>query len=320
MFTGSRQESSWTASASAEAYSDSSCNPVGTNMTEKKKKPPLSREEIDQLREDLMVADTLTRIENTLMVLSGKGGVGKSTVAVNLAAALAASDKQVGLLDIDIHGPSVPTLLKLEGTLVRGTSERGLIPVRYNDNLKVLSIEFILRDQAHEAVIWRGPMKHQMIKQFIAEADWGDLDFLIVDAPPGTGDEPLSICQMAPPRSQAVIVTTPQMLAVKDVRKSIRFCRTLGMPIFGIIENMSGFVCPNCGTEHQLFKSGGGKQLALETGFRFLGSIPIDPRMVVASDEGRPFVLEHPTSPAAKAFDEIVAPMLALAPPRLKKH
>jgi ATP-binding protein involved in chromosome partitioning len=289
-------------------------------MTEQRKKPPLSREEIDQLREDLMVADTLTRIENTLMVLSGKGGVGKSTVAVNLAAALAASDKQVGLLDIDIHGPSVPTLLKLEGTLVRGTSERGLIPVRYSDNLKVLSIEFVLKDQAQEAVIWRGPMKHQMIKQFIGEADWGDLDFLIVDAPPGTGDEPLSICQMAPPRSQAVIVTTPQKLAVKDVKKSIRFCRALGMPIFGIIENMSGFVCPNCGTEHQLFKSGGGKQLALETGFRFLGRIPIDPRMVVSSDEGRPFVLEHPTSPAAKAFDEIVLPMLALAPPKLKKH
>jgi len=287
-------------------------------MTDKKK--PLSREELVELREDLMLADTLTRIENTLMILSGKGGVGKSTVAVNLAAALAASDRQVGLLDIDIHGPSVPTLLKLEGVVASRMSEKGLVPVRYNDNLKVMSIEFVMKDQAEEAVIWRGAMKHRMIWQFLAEVDWGDLDFLIVDAPPGTGDEPLSICQMAPPRSQAVIVTTPQLVAIKDVKKSIRFCRSLGMPVFGIIENMSGFVCPDCGAMHQLFKFGGGEKLAQETGFRFLGRIPIDPRLVTASDEGKPFVLEYPTSPAAKAFDEIIGPMLALSPARLKKH
>jgi ATP-binding protein involved in chromosome partitioning len=254
------------------------------------------------------------------MVLSGKGGVGKSTVAVNLAAALAASDRQVGLLDIDIHGPSIPTLLKLEGSIVSGTSERGMIPVRYNDNLKVLSIEFVLADQADEAVIWRGPMKHRMIKQFIGEADWGNLDFLIVDAPPGTGDEPLSICQMAPPRSQAIIVTTPQKVAVKDVRKSIRFCKSLEMPIFGIVENMSGFVCPTCGAEHDLFKSGGGEKLARETGFRFLGRIPLDPRLVTASDDGKPFVLEYPTSPTTRAFDQIIDHILPLSPPKMKKH
>jgi ATP-binding protein involved in chromosome partitioning len=284
------------------------------------RKPPRSPEEIQQLREDLMVADSLTRIENTLMILSGKGGVGKSTVAVNLAAGLAASDRQVGLLDIDIHGPSVPTLLKLEGSVIRGTSERGIIPVRYNDNLKVLSIEFVVRDQADEAVIWRGPMKHQLIKQFIGEADWGNLDFLIVDAPPGTGDEPLSICQMAPPRSKAIIVTTPQKVAVKDVKKSIRFCKSLEMPVFGIVENMSGFVCPQCGAEHQLFKTGGGEQLAAETGFRFLGRIPMDPRLVTACDEGKPFVLEYPASPACRAFDQIIDSVLALSPPRMKKH
>ncbi|MBI4965731.1 MAG: Mrp/NBP35 family ATP-binding protein [Desulfomonile tiedjei] len=287
-------------------------------MDEKKKS--LSREEIQELREDLLLADTLTRIENTFMVLSGKGGVGKSTLAVNLAASLAAADRQVGLLDIDIHGPSVPTLLKLEGVVASGMSEKGLVPVRYNDNLKVMSIEFVMKDHPEEAVIWRGPMKHRMIWQFLAEVDWGDLDFLIVDAPPGTGDEPLSICQMAPPRSQAVIVTTPQLVALKDVKKSIRFCKSLGMPVFGIIENMSGFVCPECGTMHDLFKSGGGERLARETGFRFLGRIPIDPRLVTASDDGKPFVLEYPTSPAAKAFDEIIGPMLALAPARLKKH
>ena len=288
-------------------------------MTEKKT-PPLSREGIQELREDLMVADSLTRIENTLMVLSGKGGVGKSAVAVNLAAALAGSDRQVGLLDIDIHGPSIPTLLKLEGSLVSARSERGLVPVRYNDNLKVMSIEFIMKEDAGEAIIWRGPMKHQMIRQFIGEVHWGDLDFLIIDAPPGTGDEPLSICQMAPPRSQAIIVTTPQEVALKDVRKSIRFCKALGLPIFGIIENMSGFTCPDCGAEHQLFKRGGGEQLAIETGFRFLGRIPFDPRLVTASDEGKPFVSEYPTSPTARAFDTVIASILALSPPKMRKH
>jgi ATP-binding protein involved in chromosome partitioning len=287
---------------------------------DKKKKPPLSRDEVEALRDDLMLADSLTRIENVLMVLSGKGGVGKSTVAVNLAAALAAADRDVGLLDIDIHGPSVPMLLKLEGSVIPGTSERGAIPVRYSDHLKVMSVEFLMKDQAQEAVIWRGPMKHRLITQFVGEVDWGNLDYLIVDAPPGTGDEPLSICQMAPPRSQAVIVTTPQKIAIKDVKKSIKFCKTLGMPVFGIIENMSGFVCPDCGANHELFARGGGEMLARESGFRFLGRIPIDPRMVTASDDGKPFVLEWPSSPAAKAFDDIIGPILALSPPKMKKH
>jgi|UniRef100_A0A7C4EXD2 ATP-binding protein involved in chromosome partitioning len=289
-------------------------------MVAERKKPPLSKEEIEELKADLMLADSLTRIENTLMILSGKGGVGKSTIAVNLAAALAASDKSVGLLDIDIHGPSIPLMLKLEGSRVSSVNERGLIPLRYNDNLKVMSIEFILKDQVDEAVIWRGPMKHRMIRQFIAEADWGELDFLIVDAPPGTGDEPLSICQMAPPRSQAIIVTTPQKVALKDVKKSIRFCKSLGMPVFGIVENMSGFVCPQCGAYHPLFSEGGGEMLALEQGFKFLGRIPLDPKLVTASDAGKPFVLEYPASPTTKAFDAMVAAVLSLSTPRLKKH
>ena len=221
--------------------------------------------------------DTMIRIQNTLMVLSGKGGVGKSTIAVNLAAGLAARDRQVGILDIDLHGPSVPKLLKLEGAQIRGTTANGMVPVRYSDNLKVLSIEFLVQEDPGEAVIWRGPMKHRMIKQFIGEADWGDLDFLVVDAPPGTGDEPLSICQMAPPRSKAIIVTTPQEIALKDVRKSIRFCKSLGMPVMGIIENMSGFVCPGCGEVYDLFKRGGGKKLALETGYRFPRGDPFRP-------------------------------------------
>jgi ATP-binding protein involved in chromosome partitioning len=286
-------------------------------MTEKK---VLSKEKLAELREDLMLADTMLRIQNTLMILSGKGGVGKSTVAVNLAAGLAASDRQVGLLDIDLHGPSVPTMLKLDSSKTIGSSEKGLIPVRYNDNLKVMSIEFVVGDQAHEAVIWRGPMKHRMIHQFISEVDWGELDFLIVDAPPGTGDEPLSICQMAPPRSQAIIVTTPQQVALRDVKKSIRFCRNLEMPIFGIIENMASFICPDCGAQHDIFKTGGGEKLARETGYKFLGRLPIDPRMVTAADDGKPFVLEYPTEAATRAFDEIVAQIMTLSPAKMKRH
>jgi Mrp family chromosome partitioning ATPase len=288
-------------------------------MTEKRK-PPLTKEQIEELREDLKLADTLTRIENTLLVLSGKGGVGKSTVAVNLAAALAASDMGVGLLDIDIHGPSVPTLLKLEGAEVKHGLGGGLEPIKVSKNLKVMSMEFVMRENKDQAVIWRGPMKHRMIHEFLSEVDWGNLDFLIVDAPPGTGDEPLSICQMAPPRSQALIVTTPQKVAIRDVRKSINFCKSLEMPIFGIIENMSGFVCPSCGVTHQLFKTGGGENLARETGYRFLGSIPIDPQIVSSSDDGKPFVTEFPNSPSSRAFEQIIGPILALSTPRLKKH
>ncbi len=288
-------------------------------MTEKRK-PPLTKEQIEELREDLKLADTLTRIENTLLVLSGKGGVGKSTVAVNLAAALAASDREVGLLDIDIHGPSVPTLLKLEGAEVKRGLGGGLEPIKVSKTLKVMSMEFVMRENRDQAVIWRGPMKHRMIHEFLSEVDWGNLDFLIVDAPPGTGDEPLSICQMAPPRSQALIVTTPQKVAIRDVRKSINFCKSLEMPIFGIIENMSGFVCPSCGVTHQLFKTGGGESLARETGYRFLGSIPIDPQIVSASDDGKPFVTEFPTSPSSRAFEQIIGPILELSTPRLKKH
>jgi Mrp family chromosome partitioning ATPase len=287
-------------------------------MTEKKK-PPLTKEQIEDLKEDLRLSDTLLRIENTLMVLSGKGGVGKSSVAVNLAAGLANSDRSVGLLDIDLHGPSVPKLLGLENQSVRGTSEKGLIPVRYSDNLKVLSIEFVVKEQKEEAVIWRGPVKHGMIRQFISEADWGRLDYLVVDAPPGTGDEPLSICQMAPPRSQAIIVTTPQEVALKDVRKSIRFCKHLNMPVLGIVENMSGFACPDCGAVHDIFKSGGGERLAKETGFKFLGKIPIDPRIAQASDEGKPFVMAYPSSPATRAYDEIISHLLPLSPAKLKR-
>lgn len=284
------------------------------------KKPPLTKEELEDLREELMLADSILRIENVIMVLSGKGGVGKSAVAVNLAATLAAADREVGLLDIDIQGPSVPTMLKLEGASAYGGDSKGLTPIPYSEHLKVMSIDFIAGEERNQAVVWRSPMKHRLMKQFISDVEWGPLDYLVIDAPPGTGDEPLSICQMAPPHTKAILVTTPQDLALKDVRKSIQFCKLLGVPVFGIVENMSGFVCPSCGAEHNLFKRGGGELLARETGFRFLGRIPMDPRMVTISDEGKPFVLEYPDSPTARAFDGIAAPLLELAPLRMKKH
>jgi ATP-binding protein involved in chromosome partitioning len=289
-------------------------------MAKEPKKPPLSKEELEDLREELMLADSILRIQNVLMVLSGKGGVGKSAVAVNLAATLAAADREVGLLDIDIQGPSVPTMLNLEGASAYGGDAKGLTPVPYSERLKVMSIDFVAGEERNQALVWRSPMKHRLMTEFISEVEWGPLDYLVIDAPPGTGDEPLSICQMAPPHTKAILVTTPQELALKDVRKSIQFCKLLGVPVFGIIENMSGFVCPSCGAEHDLFKRGGGESLARETGFRFLGRIPIDPRMVTISDEGKPYVLEYPDSLIARAFDEIAAPILELAPLRMKKH
>lgn len=193
-----------------------------------------------------------------IVVLSGKGGVGKSTVAVNLATALALNGLRVGLLDVDIHGPSVPTMLGLENETLKGGPE-GLFPVEFG-GLKIMSLGFLLQNP-DDAVIWRGPMKMGVIKQFLTDVQWGDLDYLIVDAPPGTGDEPLSICQLIQPLDGAVIVTTPQKVAAIDVRKSISFCRRLAVPVLGVIENMSGFVCPKCGEVTQILPTGGGKRL-----------------------------------------------------------
>lgn len=250
------------------------------------------------------------RIKHQIVVLSGKGGVGKSTVAVNLAISLASKGKKVGLLDIDIHGPSIPHILGL--THARLESDGiAMKPVNMNKNLKVISIGFMLENQ-NAAVIWRGPMKYNVIKQFLKDVDWGDLDFLIIDSPPGTGDEPLSIVQLLEHATGAIIVTTPQDVALSDVRKSITFCRQLDLPILGVIENMSGFVCPKCGIKTDIFKTGGGKSMANEMGARFLGSIPIDPQIVEACDAGRPYVDHYADSETAKAFEEIVAPILEI--------
>lgn len=247
-------------------------------------------------------------ITQKILVLSGKGGVGKSTVAVNLAVWLSTNDKKVGLLDIDIHGPSVPRLLGLEGKGVQGKGE-SIEPVSYGDNLKVMSIGFLLPGDA-DPVIWRGPMKHNLINQFTSNVNWGRLDYLIVDCPPGTGDEPLSIVQSLENIDGAVVVTTPQQLSVIDVKKCISFCRQLNLPVLGVVENMSGFVCPNCKTKVEIFKSRGGQEVAEQFNVPFLGSIPIDCAVVSACDSGKPIVKHDKKSDVAESFGAAFKPLL----------
>lgn len=264
-------------------------------------------EQEDQERQRLEAR--LGRIRHKVLVLSGKGGVGKSTVAVNIAALLARAGKRVGLLDVDLHGPSVPTMLRLSTEGIP-TDDGALVPIEIGD-LKVMSLGFLLRDQ-REAVIWRGPLKAGVIRQFLADVAWGDLDYLVVDAPPGTGDEPLSVCQLIGPSARAVIVTTPQEVALVSVRKSVHFCGQLGTPVLGVVENMSGFVCPDCGSRFDVFGSGGGERMAAEMGVPFLGRIPLDPAVSRAGDDGRPCALAVAASGAAKALAAVVAPILAL--------
>jgi ATP-binding protein involved in chromosome partitioning len=253
------------------------------------------------------LARQMKQIKQKIVILSGKGGVGKSTVAVNLALSLARAGQKVGLLDVDLHGPTVPELLKLSGQTVQIAGQR-LVPARY-ENLKVMSVGLMLRSR-EDAVIWRGPMKIGVIRQFLTDTAWGELDCLVIDCPPGTGDEPLSVVQLIEDLTGAVVVTTPQQVALADVRRSITFCRQLKLPVLGVVENMSGFVCPKCGEKTDIFRSGGGQSLAEEMGVPFLGRIPIDPYMVWAGENKEPFVIAYPDSETAEAFREIVAPFI----------
>ena len=263
----------------------------------------------EQFRQRQALARKMCQIGYKLLVLSGKGGVGKSTVAANLATALARAGKRVGLLDIDVHGPSVPKLMGLEGRQVQGDGDE-MMPVKVNDNLAVMSIGFLL-PSANEPVIWRGPRKHGVIRQFLEDVAWGQLDYLVVDSPPGTGDEPMSIAQLVGEPAGAVIVTTPQDVAIADVRRCVTFCGEVSLPVAGIVENMSGLECPQCGERIDLFKRGGGMALALEMNVPFLGQIPIDPDIVMAGDAGIPLLRDGPQSPAAKAFADVVNSIVA---------
>jgi ATP-binding protein involved in chromosome partitioning len=256
-----------------------------------------------------MLNKRMCSIKNKILVLSGKGGVGKSTVAVNLATALMLEGMKVGLLDCDIHGPSIPKMLKLEDSQVK-SSENFLLPVELG-GLKVMSIGFFLNN-AEDAVIWRGPMKYSAIKQFLGEVEWGELDYLIIDLPPGTGDEPLSLIQLIGDATGAVIVTTPQDVSTADVRRSISFCRQLKLPVLGVVENMSGFVCPHCGKTTDIFKTGGGQRMAEQMGVPFLGKIPIDAGIGEACDDGIPYVYQFSATATGKEFKKVMEPILKL--------
>jgi ATP-binding protein involved in chromosome partitioning len=248
----------------------------------------------------------MKKIKHKIAVISGKGGVGKTVTAVNLAIAFAmrGHENRVGLLDADLHGPCVPTMLGMEDEKLK-VGPIGALPAVGPLGVKVVSMAFVLEGK-EVPVIWRGPLKMRAIEQFLSEIAWGELDFLLIDLPPGTGDEPLSVLKLLPEMDGVVIVTIPSEVSQNVVGKAITFSRQLKVPVIGVVENMSGFVCPECGTETHIFKTGGGEKVAQDYSVPFLGSIPLDPRICEASDLGHPFITEYADSPASKAFMTIV--------------
>ena len=239
--------------------------------------------DVERAAQDKMIEDNLSRIKRKILVMSGKGGVGKSTVASYLSLLLSRNEKKVGLLDVDLHGPSIPRLMNIKGGLDM-PREGAVRPRRLSERLSIVSLEMVLGDK-DTAVIWRGPLKISAIRQFISDIEWGDLDYLIVDSPPGTGDEPLTVAQTIPD-AEALIVTTPQEISLADVRKSINFCKQVNLKITGVVENMSGFACPHCGKNIPIFGKGGGKEMAHQMDVPFLGEIPLDSQMVEMGDAG----------------------------------
>lgn len=263
---------------------------------------PLLTEE--SIQEETALRNTLENIKHVIIVMSGKGGVGKSTVSSNLAMALSMQGFETGIMDIDITGPNIPKMFGVDGEKLMAVDHK-LIPVQVPPSLKLISMAFLL-GSPDTPVMWRGPVKMGAIKQFITDVNWGKLDYLIIDMPPGTGDEALSIVQLIPKADGMVIVTTPQDVALLDSRKSLMFAAETQIPIIGIIENMSGFVCPHCGEITNIFKTGGGESTANELNVQFLGRIPLEPGIVAAGDSGLPVVMNQPESASAKAFNEIV--------------
>ncbi len=282
---------------SCDSCNDSSCSV---------KQPGAANDEQAQIQRNLAIR--LCGINNKLIVMSGKGGVGKSTTAVNLAYALVEKGFKVGLLDIDLHGPSVPTMCGLAGDHPQMTEE-GISPMVVS-GLKLMSIGFLL-ESSGQATIMRGPMKHGAIMQLLADVNWGELDYLLIDCPPGTGDEPLSAVQLLGKNAAAVVVTTPQDVALVDVEKSLSFCNELKLPVIGLIENMSGFICPHCNQVSDIFKSGGGDKLAEKSGVALLAKVPLDPRVVAAGDDGKPHILACPDSKCSEALREAATAVVA---------
>lgn len=259
--------------------------------------------------QDFEIQQKLFHIRNKILVMSGKGGVGKSSVAAYLAVALAQRNFKVGLMDVDLHGPSIPRLLGLKGTIGPSSQEGKATPVHFMPNLEVISIESLMGENKDLATIWRGPIKIGVIRQFISDIDWSDLDYLVIDSPPGTGDEPLTVAQTIPD-AKALIVTTPQEISLADVRKSINFCRLVKMEILGIVENMSGLICPHCQKEIELFGAGGGELLAKKENIPLIGKLPLEPEVVRQGDAGRVTAVLGNETPFARAFnamaDEVV--------------
>lgn len=263
--------------------------------------------------EDKALCRTLAQIRHKILVMSGKGGVGKSSVAVALALALARAGHKVGLMDVDIHGPNVLRMLGLDEPFDLASGQFQIPPEIFH-NLKVISIEAVMRDR-EMAVIWRGPLKHQLIRQFLTEVQWGFLDYLIIDAPPGTGDEPMSVAQTIP-EAKAVIVTTPQEISLADVRKSINFCQKINLEILGLVENMSGYHCPHCGKDLPLFRKGGGEKTAHTANIPFLGSLPFDPQVVEAADQGQIVEVDPEKSPFFEGLRPMVKYLAKVLPPQ----
>ncbi|MBE0477787.1 Mrp/NBP35 family ATP-binding protein [Candidatus Aerophobetes bacterium] len=273
-------------------------------MTEKTSQDTSSQERVQE-----RIQENMKNIAHKLLVISGKGGVGKTTVAVNLAFSLALQDKKVALLDVDIHGPNIAKMVGAEGTKLGALPDGKIEPIFVPPGVKVVSISPLLKN-ADTPVIWRGPLKMKLISQFLSDVDWGSLDYLIIDSPPGTGDEPLSCAQLIPDLTGAIIVTTPQEVALLDSRKAVNFARAVNVPIIGIVENMSGFICPHCKKEIELFKKGGGEKAARELGVPFLGRLPLDPYIVISGDEGKPFVIAQREGSAARYMSKVTASIL----------
>ncbi len=250
--------------------------------------------------QDNIISNTLNKIRYKLFIMSGKGGVGKSSVTVNTAAALAARGFKVGILDVDIHGPSVPNLLGVDAGIEKDPLTSLMLPAQYNDKLSIISMDSLLREK-DSAVIWRGPKKTAAIRQFISDVQWGELDFLLIDSPPGTGDEHMTVLKTIPD-ALCVVVTTPQEISLADVRKAINFLQYAKGNVLGVVENMSGLFCPHCHEAIDLFKKGGGKALAEKYALTFLGDIPLDPATVVSADRGVPVVFLEGDSPAKQGF------------------
>ena len=263
-----------------------------------------SRKDAHKLQ-DLEIEHTLNQIKNKILVMSGKGGVGKSSVAAYISVVLARKGYKVGLMDVDLHGPSIPRLLGLKGTIKPGAMPGKAGPVRYMPNMEVISIESLMGEKKDVATIWRGPLKIGVIKQFISDIEWSDLDFLIIDSPPGTGDEPLTVAQTIPD-AMAVVVTTPQEISLADVRKSINFCRQVNMHILGLVENMSGLQCPYCGKLINIFKKNGGSITAQKERLKLLGALPLQPEVVNNGDIGSMKFLDNDQLPFTMEFNKMV--------------